>query len=43
LTIGGHDAIIVGSSRATIILPMGTQITIEDARLYPNSKRTLLS
>jgi hypothetical protein len=31
LTIGGRDAIIVGSSRATIMLPMGTQITIEDA------------
>ena len=43
LTIVGRDATIVGSGRATIILPMGTQITIEDALLYPDSKRTLLS
>jgi hypothetical protein len=33
----------VGSNRATIILPMGTQIVIEDALLYPDSTRTLLS
>ena len=43
MTIAGHDATIVGSGRATIILPMGTQITIKDALLYPDSKRTLLS
>nr|ABE77200.1 putative copia reverse transcriptase [Sorghum bicolor] len=43
LTIAGHDALIVGSGRATITLPMGTQITIEDALLYPESTRTLLS
>ena len=43
LTIAGRNATIVGSSRATIVLPMGTQITIEDALLYPDSKRTLLS
>ena len=43
LTIAGHDAMIVGSGRATIILPMGTQIHIEEALLYPNSTRTLLS
>ena len=43
LTIAGRDATIVGSGRATIVLPMGTQITIEDALLYPDSKRTLLS
>jgi len=37
------DAMIVGSGRATIILPMGTQIHIEEALLYPDSTRTLLS
>jgi len=37
LTIAGRDATIVGSGRATIILPMGTQIQIEDALLYPDS------
>ena len=42
-TIAGRDAIIVGSGRATIILLMGTQIVIEDALLYPDSTRTLLS
>ena len=31
LTIAGRDAMIVGSGRATIILPMGTQIVIEEA------------
>jgi hypothetical protein len=43
MTINGKDTVIVGSGRATITLPMGTQITIEDALLYPNSTRTLLS
>ena len=43
MTIAGRDATIVGTGRATIVLPMGTHITIEDALLYPNSKRTLLS
>jgi hypothetical protein len=43
LTIAGRDAMIVGSSRATIVLPMGTQINIEEALLYPDSTRTLLS
>jgi peptide/histidine transporter 3/4 len=43
LTIAGSDAMIVGSGRATIILPMGTQITIEEALLYPDATRTLLS
>ena len=43
MTIVGRDATIVGSGRATIVLPMGTQITIEDALLYLDSKRTLLS
>ena len=43
MTIAGRDALIVGSGRATITLPMGTQITIEDGLLYPDSTRTLLS
>jgi len=43
LTIVRRDAIIVGSGRAIITLPMGTSITIEDALLYPDSTRTLLS
>jgi hypothetical protein len=43
LTIVGHDTNIVGSSRATIVLPMGTQVIIENALLYPDSTRTLLS
>ena len=43
MTIAGRDMLIVGSGRATITLPMGTQIAIEDALLYPDSTRTLLS
>jgi peptide/histidine transporter 3/4 len=43
LTIAGRDAVIAGSGRAIITLPMGTTITIEDALLYPDSTRTLLS
>ena len=43
MTIAGRDALIVGSGRATITLPRGTQITMEDALLYPDSTRTLLS
>jgi hypothetical protein len=43
MTIAGHDTLIVGFGRATIILPMGTQLTIEDALLFPESTRTLLS
>jgi hypothetical protein len=43
LTIVGRDATIVGSSRATITFSNGTQITIEDALLYPDSTRTLIS
>src|SRR6185503_4087233 len=43
LTIAGRNAMIVGSGRAIFILPMGTQIHIEEALLYPDSTRTLLS
>ena len=43
MTITGRDALIVGLRRATITPPMGTQITMEDALLYPDSTRTLLS
>ena len=43
MTIAGQDALIVGSGRATITLPMGTQITMEDALLYPDSTCTFLS
>jgi hypothetical protein len=34
---------IVGSGQATIMFPNGTQVTIEDALIYPNSTRTLIS
>jgi hypothetical protein len=43
LTIVGRDAYIVGSGKATIMFPMDTQITIENALLYPDSTCTLLS
>jgi hypothetical protein len=43
LTIVGRDTCIVGSRKATIILLMGTHITIENAWLYPDSTHTLLS
>jgi hypothetical protein len=43
LTIAGHNTNIVGSGRATIVLPMGTQVTIENALLYPDSIHTILS
>ena len=42
MTIASQDVLIVGSGRATITLPMGTQITMEDAMLYPDSTRTLM-
>jgi hypothetical protein len=42
LTIVGCNASIVGSEKATITFLMGTQITIENALLYPDSTRTLL-
>jgi hypothetical protein len=43
LTIVRRDTCIVGSGKATIILSMGTQITIDNALLYPDSTCTLLS
>jgi hypothetical protein len=43
LTITGRDAMIVGSGRAIITFPNGTQVMIEDALLYPDSTRTLIS
>jgi hypothetical protein len=43
LTIAGRDATIVSSGRATITFPNGTHVTIEDALLYLNSTRTLIS
>jgi hypothetical protein len=43
LTITERDAMIVGSGRATIMFPNGTQVMIEDALLYPDSTHTLIS
>jgi hypothetical protein len=43
LIIVGRDATIVDSGRATITFPSGTQVTIEDALLYLDSTRTLIS
>jgi hypothetical protein len=43
LTIAERDTTIFGSSRATITFSNGTQVMIEDALLYPNSTRTLIS
>jgi hypothetical protein len=43
LTFAEHDACIVGSKKATIILLMDTQVTIENVVLYPDSTHTLLS
>jgi hypothetical protein len=43
LTIARRNTCIVGSGKATIILPMNTQVTINNALLYPNSTHTLLS
>jgi peptide/histidine transporter 3/4 len=42
-TIIGSDTHIVGVGRATIILPNGTELVIQEALLYPESTRTLLS
>ena len=41
ITIG--NVLIVGFGRASLILPMGTKLIIDDALLYPQSTRTLLS
>jgi hypothetical protein len=43
LTIVGPDACIVGYEKATIILLMSTQVTIENVLLYPDSTRTLIN
>jgi hypothetical protein len=43
LTIAGRDAMVVGSERATIMFSNGTQLTIEDVLLYPDSTCTLIS
>jgi hypothetical protein len=43
LTIAGRDARKIGTRNAIIILSMGTQVTIENVLLYPDSTRTLLS
>jgi peptide/histidine transporter 3/4 len=43
MTIVVSNAHIVGTGSATLVLPMGTQIFVKDALLYPSSKRTLLS
>src|SRR5438105_3756912 len=43
MTIAGSNARIVGTGSATLILPMGTQIFVKDALLYPDSKHTLMS
>jgi hypothetical protein len=36
LTITRRDAMIVGSGRATIKFPNGTQVMIDDALFYPD-------
>jgi hypothetical protein len=43
MTIAGSNAHIVGTGSATLVLPMGTQIFVKHALLYPDSKRKLLS
>ena len=42
-TISNDNVLIVGSRRASLILPMGTEPIINNALLYPQSTRTLLS
>jgi len=42
-TIAGSSKHIVGTGRATIILPNGTELVIQEALLYTESTRTLLS
>jgi hypothetical protein len=43
LNIARRDTNIVGYGRATIVLPMGRQVTIKNVLLYPDFTRTLLS
>jgi hypothetical protein len=43
MTITGSNARIVVTGSSTLVLPMGTQIFVKDALLYPDSKRMLLS
>jgi hypothetical protein len=43
LTIVGRDATIVGSERATIMFLNSTQVTIDDALLYPDFTCTIIS
>ena len=43
MTIAGCGPKIVGSGRATIVLPMGTTLVINDALLCSKATRTLLS
>jgi hypothetical protein len=43
MTIGGRDTIIVGSGQATFTLPNVMKLVIQEALLYPDSTRTLLS
>jgi hypothetical protein len=43
LIIAGRDTCIVGFGKATIILHMSTQVTIENALLYSDSTCILLS
>jgi hypothetical protein len=43
LIIIGRDACIVSSGKATIILPMSTQVIIENALLYLDSTHILVS
>jgi hypothetical protein len=43
LTIARRDAMIVASERATITFPNGTQVTIKNILLYPDSTCTLMS
>ena len=42
-TIIGDDSRIIGTGRATIVLPNGTRLVINEALLYFNSTRKLLS
>ena len=43
MTTTWHNALIVDSNRATVVLTMDTQIMIEDSLLYPDLICILLS